>query len=46
MLIGAGIIVAGFALGRDLVMLAGLFVIAAAWWLAADTRIRPWRRRS
>ena len=44
-LVGTGVILAGFAFDRALVILAGVLVIVAAWWLAAETSARPWRKR-
>jgi hypothetical protein len=42
-LIGTGVILAGFAFDRVLVIVAGVLVILSAWWLAAETRIGPGR---
>ena len=45
MLIGTGIVIIGFVTDRPLVILAGVLVIVAAWWFAAQARIRRQPRR-
>jgi hypothetical protein len=45
MFVGAAVVVAGFVFDRTLMIVVGVLVITASWWLAAEMSIRPLRRK-